>query len=60
MVDTKSQKISVKIPLQDYGWLMRYAAGHDTTVSQLVRKAIRMYIVAVENRKGNNNETNKE
>ena len=56
MVDTKSQKISIKIPLQDYGWLMRYAANHDTTVSQLVRKAIRMYIVAVENRKSNTKE----
>ena len=51
MADTQSQKITIKIPLQEYGWISRYAAKNDMTMSQVVRKAIRMYITAVEQRK---------
>ena len=59
MVNAKLQAITIKIPLEDYGWLQRYAEKNDTTLSQLVRKAIRMYIIALTSKKkkeeGSNN-----
>ena len=46
MANNKLQAITIKIPLEDYGWLQRQAEKNDITFSQMVRKAIRMYITA--------------
>lgn len=51
MANTKLQAITIKIPLEDYGWLQRQAEKNDITFSQMVRKAIRMYIVATNAKK---------
>lgn len=45
------QAITVKIPIEDYGWIQRYADKNDMTFSQVVRKAVRMYIVATNSKK---------
>lgn len=34
------------MPLEDYGWLSRYAGAHDTTISQVMRKALQMFRTA--------------
>lgn len=46
MEDFKTQKVSVRLPMEDYGWIMRYGAKNDLTVSQVIRKAVRLFIVA--------------
>lgn len=51
VADSKMQAITVKIPIEDYGWIQRYADKNDMTFSQVVRKAVRMYIVATNSKK---------
>ena len=47
MENPKTQKISFRLPLEDYGWLIRYADKNDMTTSQVLRKALRMYRAAI-------------
>ena len=50
-MNSKTQTITIRLPLEDYGWLQRYGEKNDMTTSQVIRKAIRMYIVATNAKK---------
>lgn len=45
------QPITVKLTVEDYGWLIRYSEKNDITASQVVRKALHMYRLATNNSK---------
>ena len=43
--------ITVKLSVEDYGWLVRYSEKNDTTASQVMRRALRLFIVTTNNKK---------
>lgn len=59
----KTQTISLRIPQEDYGWLQRYSTANDMTPSQVMRKALKLYRVAIQKQnnklKEQRNEANK-
>lgn len=42
--DKKTQNLTIRMPVAEYGYLQRYAEANDLTISDLVRKAVRAYI----------------
>ena len=39
------------LPIEDYGWIARYAQQNDMTPSQVVRKAVRVFIAATKKKR---------
>lgn len=50
-------KITIRLPIAEYGWIQRYAEKNDMPVSQVMRKALKFYIAAIEQKKKKEQET---
>lgn len=43
----KDHSLNVRVTEEEYGWLIRYANRTDQSIADVVRKAIRLYIIAI-------------
>ena len=47
IVNNKEHVCSIRFTTEEYGWLARYAEKNDTTISAVVRRAVKTYRKAV-------------
>lgn len=47
MPGKKGHKLNVQLMEEEYGWLVRYAEKTDQSMSNIMRKALRLYITVI-------------
>ncbi len=46
-MESKAHVCSIRFTTEEYGWLVRYSEKNDMSISQVVRRAVKTYRIAL-------------